>query len=832
MNDLPLSWESSDPHSISSWAGLLGLVQVPMFGLRREQPVPGEHAILLDGARSSLAFSVSSDPDLVKRDDSLSWSWSSDVPHTVILDPTQDLIYLRAWDDPRTVRHFKIPKKEIEAHQLLKALNKARPPRKIDVIHYVLENFRRIRHEIDLRETIWAIRLLNGFLLAVDAAKQNEIDADEFLRADTLGEAMSILPPHQAALAQVADLPPKIAGQSLGVLAESFFMDNAPLGLELDADLLLRHASSKLYQEAHLQIERDPQLSLLPGLGSVQEPRGKSRRDVRFTPTNLARALVQHGLTALGLLPETLVVCDPACGSGVFLRECIRELGRRQHTGCVRTVGYEISEISVCMSNFSLELARIDLEPGQPNVDIDVRKVTDSLLLNWPQSDLILMNPPFISVEHLDDQQRSTVDSVLGATAKGRVDIAMAFVLKAVEALKPKGVLACVLPTNLFNSKSGRLWRKRLQEEADLTMLGCFEGYRYFSTSLVETGFFVLQRKGAKGETARAPIEIIIGSETHEDEALRLSRLSPSARSGEAEGIDIYDLPRAHISPTSWRPLRKRVHDQRIQLERLNLPKVGNLFRIRQGIRTGGNKAFLLSSEELKQLQTQERRFFRPAVGTRTLQNGKLERAEFVFYPYSKAGLLLETEDDVRRLAPNYYARWLLPQMNDLKKRARIKNWWELSEKREWQVVPAPRIVSTYFGRSGSFAFDNKGKYVVVNGHAWTWEKPIGPDHAGKPTFDFQGSDLPWAYLALLNSTLFEEILSWYTPRLQGGQMRLESRFLSSVPLPDLTDPEASSGEIIEELANLGKAIHSGRLGEVRSDLDVVAASAYNLLTS
>jgi len=171
-----------------------------------------------------------------------------------------------------------------------------------------------------------------------------------------------------------------------------------------------------------------------------------------------------------------------------------------------------------------------------------------------------------------------------------------------------------------------------------------------------------------------------------------------------------------------------------------------------------------------------------------------------------------------------------VPNKAALASRARFsdRKWWELSWPRAWQAVPSPRLVSTYFGESGSFAFDETGRYVTVNGHAWSWAKDTVV-LSGDAEVPFEETPAVWAYLAILNSEVFEDILSLFSVRLQGGQMRLEARFLSQVPLPDVTDEMTCPTETIESLVKLGRAIHAGKLKEIRSELNEHVSSLYGL---
>ena len=177
----------------------------------------------------------------------------------------------------------------------------------------------------------------------------------------------------------VVDLPPSIKAVRSKSLA-AYFLDKEPRsGCVLYSNLLFRHASSQLYQEAHLQIEREPQ-GYLPGFAPEDAPTGEVPKDVRYTPVNLARGMVQMAIKALGDLDARqapLQILDPACGSGVFLQESLRELLRRKHQGVTRLKGYDISDMATYISKFCLEHAKIELL-GSKNIGFDIER-TDAM---------------------------------------------------------------------------------------------------------------------------------------------------------------------------------------------------------------------------------------------------------------------------------------------------------------------------------------------------------------------------------------------------------------------------------------------------------------------
>ena len=812
-----------DAYSAAAWAQALGLVHVPMFAAPPKDPLwaGGQHAVLLDGDRGSFSFNLLDDVTLAQDIAPLSWAWSSHVRHAVIAVERLRLLYVRRWDATPLFQPLRLPQTQEDADRVLAAIEHAPPPQKADAVQFVLHAFRQIRSLPACGQTLWAVRLLNAVLLAVDAARSNRNKTSRVNNAATFGELVSCLPESDRSLAEVEDLPAQITNQDIGPLVVDLLGDAVYPGLQLLPSLLLRHASSRLYQEAHLEIERDPQLAF-PGMAPEEEPRGSSAKDVRFTPANLARALVQQALRALGTVPRNVTVLDPACGSGVFLQEFLKEMSLRGVPGKANIVGYDISNISSYMSNFCLKMAVRDLFKGPVQADISIQQRDSLQHRRWGKADIILMNPPFIPWHALTSVNKSLVRETLGQMPAAKPDIAMAFVWNAIMSLNPGGVLACVLPAALLSSTSGKAWRERIQGEGEVVVLGRFEGYRYFPTSLVETSFLVFRRKlaGRAGEAqAGQPVQVLVAREGCEDASLRALRLQETDSRRMTEGVQVFTVPSSSLSVASWRPQREDTYRQ-LDLLRSQHRSVRDLFVIRQGIRVGEKRAFLLSAARYCELPKRERAFFRPSVGTSTLEDGQLLRREFLFYPYDEHGLRITSEKDLKQLVPRYYSDWLSPCRERLSRRPRRKFWWELSEYRAWQVGRDRHIVSTYFGNRGCFAYNSTGDFVVVNGHAWIWK---GDQR------EYEERLLPWAYLALLNSEAFERLLSWTSVPLLGGQFRLEQRYLANVPLPDLSDDTRYSDSTLQDLAALGKAIGKGKLSDVCDEVDKLASSLLGL---
>ena len=287
---------------------------------------------------------------------------------------------------------------------------------------------------------------------------------------------------------------------------------------------------------------------------------------------------------------------------------------------------------------------------------------------------------------------------------------------------------------------------------------------------------------------------------------LRKSRLmSPSVYPIIGNGFSIYENPNLGRNENSWAP---RPYASWMLLNSLNhLPRVQELFEVKQGVRSGYNKAFLLQKAEWLNLPPDEREFFRPAVVNDSIQRGCLSDMAYIFYPYGS--LRIETEKELERSVKSYYRDILLPCKARLMSRAKIdqERWWELTWHRDWQAHRKAKLVSTSWGDSGSFAWDDSGNYVVCQGHAWLPRR-------GKVLSN--GASL--AYLAILNSRLFSDLLSATSNNVGGGQWNLSTKFVDMIAIPDLMDRDIRSSPVAT-LCEIGEQIHGGKMDRVDKEL-------------
>lgn len=471
------------------------------------------------------------------------------------------------------------------------------------------------------------------------------------------------------------------------------------------------------------------------------------------------------------------------------------------------------------MANFILSWETRGYE-GRISTDITCR---DSIVTDeWPRDvDIAAMNPPFVSWQDMLPSQQDAVMNVLGDLARIRPDLSSAFILKAAQTLRRGGVLASIVPASFLDGDSAARVRGELSNSLSTRLVARLGSHQLFHKALIDAAFYVGR---ANGDGPEPTVAFWADHRAHSASAgLRALRRirsfdRQSAYPVDEDGFSIYLTAALGKGSGSWAP---RPYDAWRLIETLrDMTKVKNLFEVKQGVRTGLNKAFILSREQWESLPTKrERSYFRPAVLNESIRDGLLTDVAYVFYPHGKKSI--ETEENLRTELRTYYEALLLPNKDALTKRGHrgSTKWWELSRHREWQESPRPKLVSTYFGDAGSFAWDATGSFIVVQGFGWF--------HKQTKKFENLPEEVGLAYLAILNSSLFSKLLSASSNHVGGGQWNLSKKFVDQIPLPNLLSEDVAS-DTLEGLAEIGKKIHSGEAFDTLEREEFVNA-AYGL---
>lgn len=546
-------------------------------------------------------------------------------------------------------------------------------------------------------------------------------------------------------------------------------------------ELMLRHSAGRLFEEANYIAYLPNQLNLFPD-ERIRYQYKTNEDGAYFTPSYVARSIVEEALLRFDKGgKDCITLFDPACGAGGFLVEALRQLKATEYTGNVRVIAWDKAETAIAISQFVLNFEK--REWGDNMELIVIHQDSLSPDVQWPNDvDILLMNPPFLSWDMMSNQQelRARVTEITGET--GKMNLAAAFLVKACESLKENGVLGAVLPNSILNDAAYKGLRSRLLDEMNLQLVGGLGSF-VFETVLAYTSMLVAkkQRNSIGSDTTILWTNNVVGAAEDALKALRKSH-SNTAIVDESN----YSIYKGVIDADqeNWKPEKAQFIVEKAKLER-NLGNgvfstIGKLFDIVQGVRTGANRVFIIDHSLYSSFTPEERAYFRPSVDNLAVQNGRLSVINYVFYPYTAGLEPITSENDLAAKVPVYYNRILKPRQKQLEKRLSItdkERWWELTRNRPWQAKRTPKMVSTEFGKSGSFAIDYQGDFVVERGFAWKL----------KDVDESQFKKYAEAYLAVFNSGYMNQLLSMYADQLAGGDIyRLGLASVKAIPIPDL----------------------------------------------
>ena len=740
-----------DLSEVDVWRRQLGYLPVPLFGLAKERSF-----VMLNGGKGNFCLDVddgSADPSVAAQH-----AWSADVDH--YLSVRGDKLSLLRWDQPGGwAEEYKISDVASKLEVFQRYIESKQAPREWSVVSRAVSVYRAVRargHENGDKDAMLA------FMSVLHAAWTHQDEKTPITR-------------YWPEAAEAGDAAQKLLGPvGVDMVIEQLLRPALTNRKPPSIPLMVRHASGRIFQEAHYLALAPIQPDLFFGGQVTMAGPASKALGAFFTPTPLVRTLVEQSLGRAGLKSKRIHVFDPACGSGEFLRETVRQLALRGFKGHIEITGYDISQPACLMARFGLA-AEAATFSGSLTFNIEHRDSLDGE--KWVAGvDICLMNPPFVAWIDMTAVQRETVARVLAETHTNRPDMALAFVRLAVDSLGTPAVLGAVLPASFLDGKSSAPLREFLLQSTTVELSARLGNQAVFSDVTVDPALLVLKRDATRPAVDPTLLVWADYASGSSDQALRALRRHEVPRLTECledqRNFSIYTVPPLQ-SAKDWAP---RPYASAQALSAMSgCVLVGDRFSVQQGTITGLNAAFLLDSIDYHELPKHEQRFFRPAVVNETIRNGRITPGLWVFYPYGEGVPTISSETDLKMQLPVYCHTRLNSYKEALIQRARITEagWWRLSEHRNWQVPRRPKIISTYFGLAGSFALDRVGDLVVVQGYGWLPKREgLTEVHLG-------------VIVAMLNAPVTNTLLAGVSNNVSGGQWNLSKRFVERMPLID-----------------------------------------------
>lgn len=735
-----------------------GLLNVPLF---HNQDRALERYALLNGSTNNLC--VDAEP-WMRDEDYKGYAWSTGNNNYLLFE-NEKCTLIRP--DKLSAEVYPLQLILDKSDQFLDYLAKGVQNTNDQIVPYVLRTFRELRHEIRTETGgLDSLRVLL-YLLAYYQGGGN------------VNLASWGLDEHDREIAESIDR------NMWSMIYEKFSYGFIQQGQRLrpKIELLLRHTAGKLFEEANYIACLPEQMSLFPD-ERIRYSYKTSQDGAFFTPSFVARTIVEESLRLIDLAEkQSLTIFDPACGASGFLVEALRQLKKYGYTRPVKVIAWDKAETAYRMSKFLLNFEK---QEWGDQLDIEDIRCVDSLGEGcvWPRNvDLLLMNPPFLSWDKIDQELRERLTREI--PIKGKPNMAASFLMKAVECVENGGIVGAILPTSLLNEETYGCLREMTCERMSMKLIGGLGSF-VFETVQTYASMLVAKKEPANGmSTTIMWTNNVKGAAEKGLKALRKYRYTNLGAS--EANYSVYE----HLlnDRASWRIENERDLDLKTRLDYYvklgTFARVQDIFDVKLGARTGNNRVFVINEDVYERFPAEEKKYFRPTVDNLTLDWGHLYKIRYVFYPYA-ADVHIETEEELVEQMPNIYRLILEPNKSELRERTTVEDkskWWILSKHRAWQVEKKQKLVSTEFGHSGSYAIDYTGDFVVERGNMWEFCRT-----GFKPKLKYYE-----AYLALFNSSYWNKVLSIYGSQLSGGDTyKLGKAYVKDIPIPDLSNERFS----------------------------------------
>lgn len=712
------------------------------------------------------------------------FSWATDT--NCFLNFENQKIKLYRWDKPiiETLNTQDLSVEKIT--KLYKYIGSFTQPKQDSVVPLIINIFNQLRSATGNRDGFWALQSLLYLL-----SKSEDGDSIDFSKWGLDNKIKNNLP------------------RQFDNIFEDF--QKKINTIPNTTKVILRHASGKLFQEAHYQALISGQLDIYGVPVPSKTLHDKELNGVHFTPAFITRSIVEESFRNFNFdgLNE-IKILDPACGSGEFLKESLRQIiENEKFNGTIKIYGWDKSKTAIEVAKFSLHFEKSQYPTKTIEIEIVEKDTLDEQ--NWGEFHFILMNPPFVSWELLENIDQEKVKETLGESFSNKPNLASPFFYKALKSLKSNGVLGCVLPSSIFNADSYKNLRNYASENFNIELIGKLGNLNLFYNAVVDAGIYVATRKKENNNNSTILwADSSLNSTTDALRNLRIFQQSPNIPVNEPNFSiykSIYDKTNfPNLVSFSSYELEKKINE--LVLTKKIVP-ISKIFEVKQGTRTGANETFNVNEMYYDSLKANEKKYFKPSVSNKAIKDGKISIYNYLWFPYNnKRELILKTEDELSKNVPSFY-KVLKPLQPTLENRSLIEKWWGLSRVYKWVCEDSSKLVSTEFGRAGYFAIDTAGEYKVERGHAWIIKKSKLENQ--------NEEDMNFAYLAFFCSEFFNKLLALYSKQIAGGQFYLGGKFVNDIPIPDLTLEENIG--LANELISYGKKISDSGINEEEKTL-------------
>jgi hypothetical protein len=413
--------------------------------------------------------------------------------------------------------------------------------------------------------------------------------------------------------------------------------------------------------------------------------------------------------------------------------------------------------------------------------------------------DIVLANPPYVRQELIKDQKPS-LKVAFPEVYAGTADLYCYFYARAVQLLKPGGMLAFISPNKWFRAGYGANLRTYLADTCRVDSITDFGELPVFQAAATFPMIFVAQRESAlisnTGGTTFTQVK---------------SLAAPYPDVLALQTRDGHVLPADAVKGADWTLTDSASSDRLRKMEKAGVP-LGEYVdgKMYYGLKTGYDKAFLVDGKTKSLLIDADpmcAEVFKPLIYGDTIRKWAIHRPDrwIIFAPWDFA--LTKYPSIAAHLTQYRDALETRPEVVQ----GRYK-WYCLGRygSSYHHLLAGPKIVYPEIAMSSRFAFDTLGAYTLKTVFSI-------------PTLDLyllgvMNSGPAWDYLKQVCSVLGDAE--------ERGRLTLQSIFVSRLPIPNAPDADRAAISALVQKCLDAKGVDCGAW---EAEIDARVAALYGL---
>ncbi|OZV13650.1 hypothetical protein CIW83_03670 [Tissierella sp. P1] len=371
-------------------------------------------------------------------------------------------------------------------------------------------------------------------------------------------------------------------------------------------------------------------------------------------------------------------------------------------------------------------------------------KEENKLIEFWRKKyNYVIGNPPYIGHKQLDMRYKQWLLQEYDGVFKDKSDISFCFFKRIIDILSPDGISGIITSRYFMESPTGKHVRSYLANNVDILEIVDFYGAEIFKGIGVATAIYFF--KNDKSDYNKVTVNKLI------DDANQFEDLKDLQEVIKSDLFERFDVEQVNLYTDRWILSPKSILNIYKKIESKAKKRLGDVVTSFQGIITGCDKAFVLTSEEIEKNNI-ERELLK-----RWIKNRNVER-----YQVSDTDLSLIYSDLIQseKKYPNSI-EFIRNYRERLENRRECKNgakkWYQLQWGRDTALFEQPKIVFPYKASRNRFALDYNNVYCSADVYSIIIKEEYK-------------NEIPLEYLVgLLNSSIYEFYFKLFAKKMGRG---------------------------------------------------------------